>query len=71
MTPRILILPMLLLPGCAAIPPLGLGGATPGATPPLLPASALPAPASTAAPNGTLTAEAAALQARANALRNP
>ncbi|MBL4927158.1 hypothetical protein [Fuscibacter oryzae] len=75
MTPCILrlalIAPLIALPGCNPLPKLGIGGPPTGPTPALLPASALPAPITTAAPTGSLDAEAAALQARANALRNP
>lgn len=62
---------LLILSGCDPLPKLGLSGGPTGATPALLPVSALPAPGSTAPPTATLDAEAAALQARANALRAP
>lgn len=66
-----LFLALLILPGCDPLPRLGLAGQPAGPTPALLPASALPAPLTSAPPTATLDAEAAALQARANALRNP
>lgn len=71
MTTRILLLALLALPGCNPLPKLGLGGTPTGPTPALLPVSALPAPVATTPPTATLDTEAAALQARANALRNP
>ncbi len=75
MTPRILrlalIAPLMALPGCNPLPKLGIGAPPTGPTPALLPASALPAPLTTVPPTATLDAEAAALQARANALRTP
>lgn len=66
-----LLFALLILPGCNPLPELGLAGGPSAATPALLPASALPAPMTPASPAASLDAEAAALQARANALRNP
>lgn len=70
MNPRLLALPaLLLLAACAELPRLPWGAGATGATPPLLPADQLPAPAAVPDPGVGLAADAAALQARASALR--
>lgn len=71
MTARLLALSALLaLAACAELPRLPWGAGATGATPPLLPADQLPSPGTAPDPGTGLAGDAAALQARADQLRN-